>query len=80
MLKESGEISKDEPYSLIEYDKIFLDQNILSDNTEIAKKSLKTSTIKDTDEFIENLLSFAEELDLNTLIICQEQLKDLVVQ
>ena len=75
--EDRQEVETDSP---IEYGKIFLAKNTISDNTEIAKKSPDPSKVEDGKELIEKLMSFACEVDLNTELLCQEQLKDPVLQ
>ena len=65
----------------LEYDKVFLvKKSTCIDKTELAKKFTENPKIKDARELIDNLLAFSKEVDLNTSVICQEQLKDPVLQ
>ena len=50
------------------------------DKTELAKKIPENTKIKDARELIDKLTTFSKEVDLNTSVICQEQLKDPVLQ
>ena len=50
------------------------------DKTELAKKFPENPKIKDAGELIDKLTAFSKEVDLNTSVICQEQLKDPVLQ
>ena len=65
----------------LEYDKVFLVKNSTCiDKTELAKKLPENPKIKDARELIDKLTTFSKEVDLNTSVICQEQLKDPVIQ
>ena len=65
----------------LEYDKVFLVKNSTCiDKTELAKKFPENTKIQDARELIDKLTIFSKEVDLNTSVICQEQLKDPVIQ
>ena len=65
----------------LEYDKVFLVKNsICIDKTELSKKIPENPKIKDARELIDKLTNFSKEVDLNTSVICQEQLKAPVLQ
>ena len=65
----------------LEYDKVFLVKNSTCiDKTELAKKIPENTKIKDARELIDKLTAFSKEVDLNTTVICQEQLKDPALQ
>ena len=65
----------------LEYDKVFLVKNSTCiDRTELAKKLPENPKIKDARELIDKLTTFCKEVHLNTSVICQEQLKDPVIQ
>ena len=74
------EISEDESYSPVDYVKIFLAKTTLLDETGIIKKLPDPSKIKDAKKLIEEFTTFFNEVDLNTEVIWQEQLKDPVLQ
>ena len=64
-----------------EYDEVFLVKNSTCiDKTELAKKFPEKPKIKDAMELIDKLTAFSKEVDLNTSVICQEQLKDPVLK
>ena len=46
----------------------------------ISKKIPENTKIQDARELIDKLTIFSKEVDLNTSVICQEQLKDPVIQ
>ena len=48
------------------------------DKTELAKKATGNPKIKDARELIDKLTTFSKEVDLNTSVICQEQLNEPV--
>ena len=50
------------------------------DKTELAKKFPENTKIKAAKELIDKLTTFSKEVDLNTSVICKEQLKDPVLQ
>ena len=54
--------------------------NTCIDKTELAKKFPENPKIKDARELIDKLTAFSKEVDLNLSVICQEQLKDPVLQ
>ena len=65
----------------LEYDKVFLVKvSTCIDKTELATKFPENPKIKDARELIDKLTAFSKEVDLNTSVICQEQLKDPVLQ
>ena len=65
----------------LEYDKVFLVNNSTCiDKTELAKKIPEKPKIKDARGPIDKLKAFSKEVDLNTSVICHEQLKDPVLQ
>ena len=65
----------------LEYHKVFLVKNSTCiDKTELAKKLPENPKIKDARELIDKLTTFSKEVDLNTSVICQEQLNDPVIQ
>ena len=74
----------DSEYRLpLEYDKIFLVKNSTCiDKIEIAlaKKFPENTKLHDARELINKLTFFSKEFDLNKSVICQEQLKDPVIQ
>ena len=65
----------------LEYDKVFLVKNSTCiDKTELTENFPENPKIKDARELIYKLTAFSKEVDLNTSVICQEQLKDPVLQ
>ena len=65
----------------LEYEKVFLVKNSTCiDETELANKFPENPKIKDARELIDKLTNFSKEADLKTSVICQEQLKDPVIQ
>ena len=65
----------------LENNKFFLVKNSTCiDKNELAKKFPDNTKIQDARELIDKLTIFSKEVDLNTSVICQEQLKDPVIQ
>ena len=50
------------------------------DKTELTKKNSENPKIKDARELSDKLTTFSKEVDLNTSVICQEQLIHPVLQ
>ena len=69
--EQMEKISEDDSYSPVEYDKIFLAKTTLPDGTGIIKKLSDPSK-----ELTEKPTTCSNEVDLNTEVICQEQLRD----
>ena len=59
---------------------MYRERNTCIDKTQVAKKIPENSKIEDARELIDKLTTFSKEVDFNTSVICQEQLKDSVLQ